>query len=232
MTYAVNRIYNAGMKTALATKRTTLHRSRRPVKAIPTHGGTRDGILAAAREVLVRQGYKQLTTRRVAELAGMTVGNLTYHFPSKRELLRALIQRLVAEYSAGIEGFFADLGLPPEQRFKALIEWLMADAVSPESNRIFRELWAMAPHDPFVARAIDDFYDEAIERIAQLLYRSYPGLSKTSADAIAHLLATISEGSGVVYGTRQTRTIDHSATTALAIEVLTAAVDRAAGGKR
>jgi AcrR family transcriptional regulator len=220
------------MKTAHAKKRTDLSRSRRAAKPTPTNGDTRDGILAAAREVLFRQGYEQLTTRRVAERAGITVGNLTYHFPSKRELLRALIQRLVAEYSAGIERFFADLGLPPEQKFKALIEWLMADSVVPESNRIFRELWAMALHDQFVARAIDDFYDEAIERIAQVLCHSYAGLSKASADAIAHLLATISEGSGVLYGTRQTRTIDHAATTALAVEVLATAVRKAAGGKK
>src|SRR5678816_1519794 len=95
------------MKTASATKRAGVRGRRPAAKPAPTNGGTRDGILAAAREVLVRQGYKQLTTRRVAELAGMTVGNLTYHFPSKRELLRALIQRLVAEYSAGIERFLS-----------------------------------------------------------------------------------------------------------------------------
>ena len=211
------------MKTAPATKRTSLRRSRRAAE--PTaNSGTRDGILAAARDVLVRQGYKELTTRRVAELAGITAGNLTYHFPSKRDLLRALIQRLVAEYSAGIDGFFADLALPPEQKFKALIEWLLADALSADSNRIFRELWVMALHDQFVARAIDDFYDKAIEQIAQLLCRSYRGLSKASADAIAHLLVSITEGSGVLYGTRQTRVVGHADMTALAVEVLTAAV--------
>ncbi len=107
---------------------------------------------------------------------------------------------------------------------RALIEWLLVDALSTDSNRIFRELWVMALHDQFVARAIDDFYDKAIEQIAQLLSRSYRGLSKTSADAIAHLLVSITEGSGVLYGTRQTLAVGHADTTALAVEVLTAAV--------
>lgn len=219
------------MKTTGSARRASPKRSLRTRKPAEATNGTRDVILAAAREALMQEGYKQLTTRRVAELARMTVGNLTYHFPSKRELLRALIERLVAEYDAGIEGFFADLSLPPEQQFKALIEWLMADAVGQQSNRIFRELWAMALHDPFVARAIDDFYAEAIERIAQLLCRSHPGLSTTSANAIAHLLATISEGSGVIYGTRAARPTSHAETVLLAVEVLTGAVRKASSGK-
>ena len=41
--------------------------------------------------MLVTHGYAAFTSRRVAEAAGMAVGNLTYYFPSKRELLRVLI---------------------------------------------------------------------------------------------------------------------------------------------
>jgi hypothetical protein len=49
---------------------------------------TVDPILDGARWVRVRYGYAGFTTRRVAESASIAPGNLSYHFPSKRELVR------------------------------------------------------------------------------------------------------------------------------------------------
>lgn len=171
----------------------------------------------------MRFGYERFTTRRVAEFAGITVGNLTYHFPNKRQLLVSLIQRLLAEYTAAFESFFADLSIPMDRKFKALIEWLMNDAATIESNRLFRELWVLAMHDRFLASAIDDFYDKAIGRIAQLLRAERPTMSQESANAIAHLVALVSEGTGVIYGTRSARAASHADVRALAVDVLTGA---------
>ena len=165
-------------------------------------------------------------------MAGITVGNLTYHFPSKRQLLASLIQRLLAEYTYAFEGFFADLSIPVDRKFKELIEWLMNDAATIESNRLFRELWAMAMHDRFVARAIDDFYDQAIERIAQLLRAERPAMDRKSALTIAHLVALVSEGTGVIYGTRVARAANHANVRALAVDVLTSAARDAASDAR
>jgi len=203
-------------------------RPLRPRRNIPATG-TREEILAAAREVLFRDGHERFTTRKVAALAGITVGNLTYHFPSKRQLLNSLIQRLLDEYTVAIEGFFADLSVPVEQELKALVEWLMNDASTPTSNRLFRELWAMALHDRFLARAVDDFYDQAIGRIAQMLRAANPAMSPGSASTIAHLVAMVSEGTGIIYGTRLTRAASHADVKALAVEVLTGAARYAAG---
>lgn len=207
-------------------------RSRLPGRKPRAPNSTREYILAAARKVLLQEGYERFTTRKVAEKAGITVGNLNYHFPSKRQLLGSLIERLLGEYSSAIDEFFADLSVPLNRKFKALIEWLMTDASTPESNRLFRELWAMALHDRFLARAVDDFYDQAIERVAQLLCHADPAISRESAIAIAHLVALISEGTGIIYGTRLKRAASHADVKALAVDVLTgAARDAAATGR-
>ena len=116
-----------------------------------------------------------------------------------------------------------------DRKFKELIEWLMNDAATVEANRLFRELWAMAMHDRFVARAVDDFYDQAIGRIAQLLRAERPEMSQESAGSIAHLVALISEGTGIIYGTRSTRAASHADVKALAVDVLTGAARSAAG---
>jgi len=220
------------VKSQVPARRSHARRSRLTRRPPQAPGSTREEILAAARAVLLREGYERFTTRKVASTAGMTVGNLTYHFPSKRQLLGSLIERTLGEYASAIEGFFADLSVPVDRKFKALIEWLMADAATLESNRLFRELWAIAIHDRFLARAVDDFYDVAIERIVQMLCHADSSISRESAVVIAHLVAVISEGTGVIYGTRLKRKASHEQVKALAVHVLTGAARDAGAGDR
>ncbi|WP_344428339.1 TetR/AcrR family transcriptional regulator [Amycolatopsis minnesotensis] len=49
---------------------------------------TRESILRAALRVIGEQGVPGLTNRRIATDAGVSLGTLTYHFPSQTELLR------------------------------------------------------------------------------------------------------------------------------------------------
>lgn len=55
-------------------------------------GDTRQLILDAARTCLLRSGYAGLSTRAVAEEAGVGTGHLHYHFGSKRNLVLAVLE--------------------------------------------------------------------------------------------------------------------------------------------
>ena len=57
-----------------------------------TAGGTRTAILDAARERLLADGHAALSTRRVADTAGVPLSQLHYHFGSKQGLLLALLE--------------------------------------------------------------------------------------------------------------------------------------------
>jgi AcrR family transcriptional regulator len=54
-------------------------------------------IIAAARAVLVRDGVGGMTVRAVAQEAGIPLGTLQYVFPTKQQLLRAVIEDVVEE---------------------------------------------------------------------------------------------------------------------------------------
>jgi len=56
---------------------------------------TREAILDATLQVLLRDGYAALTTTRVADRAGVSVGSLYQYFADKRELTLALVDRYV-----------------------------------------------------------------------------------------------------------------------------------------
>ena len=48
-------------------------------------------IISAARELFSINGYNAVTMRDVADALGISVGNLTYHFKKKEDLIEAVI---------------------------------------------------------------------------------------------------------------------------------------------
>jgi len=53
---------------------------------------TRDTILDVAQELFTEQGYERTSLREIAERVGVTKAALYYHFASKEELIRALLE--------------------------------------------------------------------------------------------------------------------------------------------
>ena len=64
---------------------------------------TRERILDVALQLFNAQGVAVVSMRAVAAEAGMSVGNLTYHFPNRDSLVQALLNRLIEELNTRIE---------------------------------------------------------------------------------------------------------------------------------
>ncbi|MFL1382189.1 MULTISPECIES: TetR/AcrR family transcriptional regulator [unclassified Nocardiopsis] len=72
-----------------------------------THGDTRAEILGVALDLFGRQGYEKTSLREIAERLDITKAALYYHFRSKEDLLRALVEPLrrdMEEFLAGLDG--------------------------------------------------------------------------------------------------------------------------------
>jgi AcrR family transcriptional regulator len=59
-----------------------------------------------AQQLFNEKGYENVSLREIAESAGTTIGNLTYHFPQKEVLLEAIQHELHLEFE---NEFFANL---------------------------------------------------------------------------------------------------------------------------
>ena len=60
----------------------------------------RDRLLSAAEQVVLRDGVQSLTLEAVAREAGVSKGGLLYHFPSKSEMILAIVERLATRCEA------------------------------------------------------------------------------------------------------------------------------------
>jgi AcrR family transcriptional regulator len=64
---------------------------------------TVSALFEASIQVLLAVGYRKLTTTRVAERAGVSVGTLYQYFPNRQALISSVIERYLDEISSSIE---------------------------------------------------------------------------------------------------------------------------------
>jgi AcrR family transcriptional regulator len=107
---------------------------------------TRGKLLDATITSLVEAGYAATTTRRVAELAGVSVGAQSHHFPRRVDLVAAAVEELAARRMREVHQLAAELPDDIEQRVTACLDLLWANFSSPLFSA-FVKLWVAAADD-------------------------------------------------------------------------------------
>jgi AcrR family transcriptional regulator len=113
---------------------------------------TRAGVLAAAKEALIELGYAQLSTRRIAEIAGVPLSQIHYHFGSKQNL----VLELLADENARLLSRQADMyaaNLPLWKQWEQACDFLDRDIES-GYVRVLQEMMAAGWSDPAIAAAV------------------------------------------------------------------------------
>jgi AcrR family transcriptional regulator len=163
---------------------------------------TQESIVAAAETVLVRFGHAGFTLKRVADCAGIAVGNLSYHFPTKDSLLELLINQTLTEYASRFATLIPRHSASPAATLGELVAWFMEDSITSRYTHLFRELWAAALHSPPLNAALEHFYDQTIEDVVTVVAPSIDARSRTELKTIVYFMCVLSEGSSVVFGSR------------------------------
>ncbi|PZR14475.1 MAG: TetR family transcriptional regulator [Archangium gephyra] len=87
---------------------------------------TVDAIVEGTLQVLRRDGYVALTTTRVAEKAGVSVGTLYQYFPDKRSLVTALMVRYFGRMVGAVQGAAEEvIGAPLEHAIRHTLRALL-----------------------------------------------------------------------------------------------------------
>ena len=103
-------------------------------------------ILEAALDVFSRHGFRGATIDQIAEAAGMSKPNLLYYFPSKQDIHRTLIGRLLDTWLAPLEEIAPDGDPLGEIRAYVRRKLEMARDFPRESRLFANEILQGAPH--------------------------------------------------------------------------------------
>lgn len=104
-----------------------------------------EALLDAAERLLADVGYAGVTTRRLAEEAGLNHGLVHYYFGSNENLLVHALERFTQRLIARQRELYA-ADLPFAQRWRTAMRYLMAEDVS--YQKIWLELQALAWNHP------------------------------------------------------------------------------------
>ncbi|MFY0682558.1 MAG: TetR/AcrR family transcriptional regulator [Thalassovita sp.] len=131
-------------------------------------------ILESTQSLLVEAGGAALTMRKVAEHAGISLGNLQYHFATRDLLLEALLARFV-------DGYVQDLNLQHiqssgdlQQDLEALLGAILQASDFDEGGALFKELWAAAQTSAGMAKVLTSYYQRLGQIYAQTLRQLVP----------------------------------------------------------
>lgn len=118
------------------------------------HQARRQAICDAVLLAAVREGFGQVTIRRVAAEAGASTSVVTHYVAGREELLRLTVRREVARRQAQLEALLA--GVRPEGRLRAVIEWSVL-GLDETTHRAWLALVVGAQTEPVLRRELDGF---------------------------------------------------------------------------
>ncbi len=92
---------------------------------------TRERILVEASRLFAVQGYHRTSTREIAAAVGLRQPSLFYHFPSKTEIMKTLLNAAIDGALEVVERQLAAAGSPAERLHRYIIQDLMTLCESP-----------------------------------------------------------------------------------------------------
>lgn len=106
---------------------------------------TVEAVLDAVIRILKREGTGAVTTNRIAEVAGVSIGSLYQYFPDKRAIFVALHERHIEQIDRLVERTLVEFAAAPlDELMRALVE-AMVDAHTSDP-KLFEMMQAEVPH--------------------------------------------------------------------------------------
>jgi AcrR family transcriptional regulator len=147
----------------------------------PTEATTKQRIISAAEEVVLRQGVARLTLDAAAAEAGLSKGGVLYHFPTRDALVAGMVDKIIDEFDRDLaEQLASDRG--PGSFTRAYIRATLAPALArpDHQDRLGAAVIAAAAAQPALllplqaaqdrwqARLVEDGLDPALATVLRL----------------------------------------------------------------
>jgi AcrR family transcriptional regulator len=148
--------------------------------------------LDAAERLLVSVGHAGMSTRALAEEAGVNHGLVHYYFGSMENLLARVLERFTERLIERQRAMYADPGVPFLEKWRTAMRYLDADR---EYQKVWLELQALAWNRPELRERVAHVNAEwrAVLREAFAQPRDRFGIDMP-LDALVSLVITFNEG--------------------------------------
>lgn len=142
-----------------------------------------DAILEVARATLARDGYAALSMRSVAQQAGVSLSTVQHYYPSRDDLVEALLTHFLDRYQRVIEERMT--GAADGDRmalFASIIDLCLEELRDQISSGMFFEIAALAHRHPYAAHMFDAMLTRARRTVRKLIRDIMPALTPAQCD--------------------------------------------------
>ncbi len=178
-------------------------------------------LIQVARAVLVEEGLDGFVVRRIAERADVRLGNLQYYFPTRLDLLAAVVRHELDTDLSGFDDTNAADGADDVARLRSFL-FALADRWRHGATDVYLAAGLLALHDDDIAAVIDEvwltFYDVIADRVRRIDSTVHDEEARARAMVITALLDGASlqrvDAAGADRAQFLARTIDQAVTIA------------------
>jgi len=154
----------------------------RPVASAPgrrtqaeRRAATRGALLDAALDCLIEEGYASLSTRNVAERAGVSQGTLMHYFPTRAAFVAAAVRHVAVKLLAELREQHGVRGRSERRRLERLLDHVWEIHTGPVFQATL-ELWVTARTDTEIRTAMADVAPDVNRMIARTASELLPSL--------------------------------------------------------
>ena len=137
----------------------------------------RERIIGATLGLIAEQGVAGATYRTVAVAADIPLGSMTYHFPSREDLIFAAFERFADETFSPLDRAMRTADGDPRE---ALAQLVIQDDVEPRTKILLAELYVLAFRHPRYADLLRQWMGRSRDAIA----RRIDGVNPRVLDAV------------------------------------------------
>jgi AcrR family transcriptional regulator len=151
-------------------------------------------VVRAAKSVFIRFGGAKFSIRGVAKEAKMSMGAVQHFYPTRDQLVAAMLEYVTNDYETEWERVSRDFPFNGEDRLMHAIEYLAADILDQETRQFFFALWALSCHNKFAAALQEEMYAHHIRNMATFIGAAKPHFSERQCVETAIQIVALIEG--------------------------------------
>jgi transcriptional repressor BetI len=150
----------------MATKR-AVPKFRRATPAV-----RREALVEATLKCLKRYGHDGVSVRRISAAAGVSIGLINHHFPSKSNLIAIAYETLALSLQESIKTQVESRAASPRDRLSAFFRASFApENIDPQLFNVWLVFWSMVAHSPEIGAVHDRTYRKYRSNLEAMLGR-------------------------------------------------------------
>ncbi|MEO0448625.1 MAG: TetR/AcrR family transcriptional regulator [Verrucomicrobiota bacterium] len=154
----------------------------------------REEILDAFESLIRKHGLEGASMDMIAEEVGCRRGLIRHYLGNREDLVRALVERLIAWGRQNIPSDWDDIS--SEQIKDGILQELFSPPSEEEEHNqlLLRALWMTHERDELTRKLLGELYEEWLQQLCLGLSKAYPESSREAKNQVAYGLICLADG--------------------------------------